>query len=196
MTRRSRNGVDAGLGLSFLDVLSNGLGVAVLLFIVLSSMRSAGEVAETGGEHFIRLKWTVFDPQAIIQAWIAPPGGSADPRDFFPLQEADNGSQIFNHPQAKGKVVLFGFTDRGSNAALPAGKKEARVYVMRIQAPDEGKWRFGALYVNRADALAAMATEPVKVSLEVQVSNNRLAPLEKSIMFAEEVVFHEVEVIK
>ena len=194
--RRSRRGAanaDSRMGLSFLDVLSNALGVAILLFIILSSLRSAGEITEPGGEHFIRLKWTVFDPKAIMQAWIAAPGGDAKKREFFELEDRTSGSRIYDKPYAKGQIVLFGFTERGGDAALLDGKSESRVYIMRIQSPLSGTWRVGALYVNRADALAASAPETVRITLDVQSSSNPDLRFEKLVSFADEIEFTGID---
>src|SRR5207253_2272263 len=99
---RRRPPSDSGIGLSFLDVLSNGLGAAILLFVVLSALRNAGEAVLPGGEQFIRLTWTVADRQAMIQAWIRPPGTGGTSRLFFDIADSTSGSQTCAMPYAPG----------------------------------------------------------------------------------------------
>jgi hypothetical protein len=155
------------LGYIFLDVISCGLGGAILLGVILAVPRDQKAIAVSTAPYLVvRLEVTDLegkpDLQALPNLWVKPPTGpGADlPLEAFDLKtgRSQPGARVFRGPAARElgrtEVFLTGFFRHADGAAQVGQDENAMkvpLYELRLTEPPAGVWEFRARYQNRRD---------------------------------------------
>lgn len=147
---------------SALDVISCGLGAAVLLFLILSVVRSQPQESASV-EEFITVEFRVSqDSHALVTPLVKVPGRTEPIR--IPLLAVDRTTGRFDVTARKddvneddmnqlaaaatGGYDLLGFSLEGDFRARYETTGEDRIFRMHISGPNPGQWRIGARYYN------------------------------------------------
>lgn len=167
---------------SALDVLSCGLGAAVLLFMILSVVRS--QPKESGSvEEYVTVEFRVKQSShALVTPLVKVPGQTKPIR--IPLLAVDRTTGRFdpssrkdgvsvddmNHlaASATGAYDLLGFALEGDYRASYQEAGEDRVFRLHISGPNPGEWQIGARYFNN-DSTATGGQFGRKVPVTVTV---------------------------
>lgn len=162
------------LALSRLDVISCGLGGAVLLGIVFTIVRHQAPTT-VSAPPFILVEWRVEGEKdgvfPLINAVVQPPNGA---KEFdLPIEEFDVRTGRFKPPEKRqqpnspiystaGNYELLGFSRFGDEEAVRLTKSGGVVrddnassnptFRLRIANPDPGEWHFKARYQNNRNA--------------------------------------------
>lgn len=163
------------LALSRLDVISCGLGGAVLLGLVFSIVRHETPV-NVSAAPFILVEWRVekcskAGVRPLVNVVVTPPPESSSPPIDLPIEEFDlrtgllKDERIRQHTDAlifqKGDFQLMGFSRFGDESGLltTAGDEvrddnasSTPVFRLRIANPEPGPWRFQIRYQNNQNA--------------------------------------------
>ncbi len=128
--RRRRGGTAFGdqLSTSFLDVLSNGLGVGILLMVLIAAIPIVRPAVPVPNAPYIRAEWRVAkDPNAILLLRLIPPNGQSydlDLRQHVDGQRGFDGKCSWPGVSAGGRTEVYGFTVSGVAAAILPGEAQ------------------------------------------------------------------------
>lgn len=196
---------DSTLTYIFLDVISCGLGGAILLGVILAVPREQKALPVSAAPYLVvrvEVEDTAVprdDTLPLPNIWLKPPG--ADGFDL-PLEQFDlatgrsrRGAEL--HPSLAGldrggsQVFVTGFYRHGEGradldpAGAPAGAPRAPLYELRVTEPPAGEWRFQVRYQNRRDVVAYFGRQPPAMKARVTAGvpsappavNERMAPI-------------------
>ena len=185
MTEDQTNNPDT-VNASALDVISCGLGAAVLLFLVLSIVR-ADSKASASTDEFIEILISLSGTSdALIVPVLQPPGASK--AVVVPLLAIDRVAGRFRPDPAKlgvdpdemSKLIeaaqeyqMLGFSISGDYrvSEYKSGKREFRVNILR---PKPGEWKISCRYFNadRTAHVPRISDPPVRIELIVKTRND------------------------
>lgn len=162
---------DGSLGYIFLDVISCGLGGALLLGVILAVPKEQQKTAVSTAPYVV-LRAEVWDEkdavpdfQALPNVWIKPPGAESGfdlPLEQFDLKTGRSRRGVEVHPNlaANGldntQLFLTGFFRHAEGVAELAESKDrpsVPLYELVIAEPPAGEWEFRIRYQNRRDLL-------------------------------------------
>ena len=192
--RRRRGGAAFGdqLSTSFLDVLSNGLGVGILLMVLIAAIPIVRPAVPVPNAPYIRAEWRVAkDPGAILLLRLIPPNGQSydlDLRRHFDGKRDFDGNCSWPGVSAAGRTEVYGFTVSGVAAAIRPGETqetEYRSFVLWISEPKPGPWRLAVFYVSRSDSLLETAPDAIDVTSMIEFPGEAAVPKEHRIKLGE-----------
>lgn len=152
------------LALSFLDVISCGLGAGIFLGLIFSVTRSSPSVDATA-ERFLDITFTVDSNDPVLNVFLKPPGKAGY---FLPLVELDGHTGKFSaascaaHPELN-KITFLGFSTFGE---LRIESGTSQVFNFLIEDPAIGDWTVDVLYRHRRDWDEKLTAESAPVDVK------------------------------
>lgn len=201
---------DAGLTYIYLDVISCGLGGAILLGVILASPREQKPLAVATAPYLsVRAEISspdgVPDADALPNLWVKPPGAAAGfdlPLEKFDLKTGRARRGVEVHPElafvgvSETQIFLTGFYRHDSARAeqLPQDvetRMRGGLFEALITEPPAGAWEFRIKYQNRRKIETYLADgkqiPAIRVELTAQAAGSATAEVnegkEKPILF-------------
>lgn len=170
---------DGALGYIMLDLVSCGLGSAILLGVILSITRyQAPSGVPTAPYLLVRLELKQpassgagepADLNALPNLWIRPPGhkGFDLPIELFNLDtgRVRSGKELDPHfapfQMTNSQFYICGFDRHGEGEAYGAvGAQRVPIYLLLITDPPVGDWEFRVRYMSRRDLRESITQIP------------------------------------
>lgn len=179
------------LALSRLDIVSCGLGGAILLCLIFSIIRSSPPIVASAPP-FINATFIVKDPQVLLNVYLKPPGEAGFE---IPLEDFNLAIGRLKPPTERKRnipltppedIYLLGFSRHGHDAMLLANQTGERRFVVVIERPRPGRWQVEARYQNRADIdkwFAAGKPIAADIGRTVVLRDRSLPPLETVVQW-------------
>jgi hypothetical protein len=145
MARRTVDVETDTLSLSFLDLISCGLGGAIFLSLIFSVVRQDKPSALTS-QHFLDVTVECADSDAVLNLVVTPPRGAAH---FLPVTTFDSVTGLLpvQHELRKsGEIMLLGFSGYGE---VKLAVKQGQLYKLLVHDPKPGHWMVEVQYRDR-----------------------------------------------
>lgn len=157
MRGRFRRATEETISTSFLDLLSNGVGAAIVLLLIFAIARGAVAHTEPAGAELIRARFAVRD---LTHDWligarpiVAVIIESAGRRMAFAIEFADDGDHIKDRAWSRTTTGLLADTPIEVGGYPSSRDIKVRDYDVVVENPGEACWSFSVRFIDRERSL-------------------------------------------